>query len=233
MPSSDDRHPGSWQSPSWLLKPAKALPAQQAQPACAGISSRASLHCRSHSAKGAKRKRALVQQQRGVPQPLSAKAKALRDATDVPNSRPFSADDVAAGQHPPNGQGLTTVQALRLWQGMQTCTALQHLSCQSAADAVAATGLLAVTVPAPQPGDDQHLGGLCTQAGIPSSLLSAKTRLHPCRHPACHALRACMPRCTGSLAACLHVQTCIPWHLACGTLESKPAPPQKMGKHWP
>ena len=34
MPSSDDRQPGSWQSPSWLCKAAKALPAQQAWPAC-------------------------------------------------------------------------------------------------------------------------------------------------------------------------------------------------------
>ena len=34
MASSDDRQLGSWQPPSWLYKPAKALPAQQARPAC-------------------------------------------------------------------------------------------------------------------------------------------------------------------------------------------------------
>ena len=178
--------------------------ARLCQPSMLGlpaISSRASLHCRSHSTKGAKRKRALVQQHRGVPQPLSAKAKALRDATDVPNSRPFSADDVAAGQHPPHGQGLTTVRALRLWQGTLTCTALQHLSCQSAADAAAASRLLAVTVPAPRPGDGQRLGGLCTQAGIPSAPLYAQTRLHPCRH--LHA----MP-CLASIHAPLDWQPC-------------------------
>ena len=132
-------------------------------------------------------------------------------------------------------EGLMIVQALCLWQGLLTCTALQHLSCRSAqessaADAAVASRLLAVTVPASQPVGDQHLGELCTQAGIPSSLLNAYTRLHPSRHLACHSLQAGMPCWTGSLAACFPVHTCIPPHLACSALQSNQSPPNRC-KH--